>query len=29
VAVFTRLGAREHALTPGLAARGFSRIEAL
>ncbi|GAA3262238.1 hypothetical protein GCM10020258_26410 [Sphingomonas yabuuchiae] len=29
VAVFTRLGDREHALAPGLAARGFTRIEAL
>ncbi len=29
VAVFTRLGPREQALAPGLAARGFARIEAL
>jgi len=29
VAVFTHLGEREAALRPGLAARGFSRIEAL
>jgi glutamate racemase len=29
VAVFTRLGEREQALAPGLAARGFARIEAL